>query len=258
MKNKILDKKNRLILFPLISSYYEIRKKYKRSLLGPFWITLSLLFFIVILSFVVGIFLGSGSKSNLAYISVGIVAWHYISVSINESTTLFIESESLMKQINLPLYVYFLKIVFKNTIIFFHNALLIPFLFLYLKISVNITSLFSFVGLLLIAVNLLWICAVASIISVRFRDFPPIIGSLLQAFFYLTPIMWTFTQLDKIKSILVQVNPFYHMIEVVRAPLIDGIFPFLSAAILVILALFGNIFAYFIVNKYKFKIIYWL
>ena len=100
----------------------EIKRRYRRSTLGPFWITISM----TIMIFAMGPLYSQIFKVNLEsyflYLSIGYIVWNLIFNTINDLTESFLSSEKFIKQVRLPLSIYILKIIYKNFIVlFFYN-----------------------------------------------------------------------------------------------------------------------------------------
>src|SRR6185312_8321099 len=66
-----------------------------------------------------------------------------------------------------------------------------------------------------------WIGMLAGIASARFRDVPQIVISIMQFAIFFTPIFWQPARLGAARAFLM-FNPFYYMLEAVRAPLLGA------------------------------------
>jgi lipopolysaccharide transport system permease protein len=76
-------------------------------------------------------------------------------------------------------------------------------------------------GLLLIGVNLFAAALLLGMLCARFRDIGPIVGSVMQIAFFLTPVLWKPALLQRAADWMA-LNPFYALLETVRGPLVEG------------------------------------
>ena len=194
---ELLDSGRRDILAALKSyelagvlGWQDIRQRYRRSSLGPFWLTMSMGVLIGTLALVFGTIFKAPMNELLPFLTIGLILWTLISTSLNEGCTGFTAAEAIIKQIYLPLYSHILRVLWRNLIIFAHNLIIFPLVLLVFKKPMSATALLAIVGLLLLMINLSWMALFLSVFCTRFRDVPQIIASLLQVFFYLTPIIW--------------------------------------------------------------------
>jgi len=242
-----------------IMSLNDIRNRYRRSFIGPFWITISISVTVTCIGLVFGSIFGSPMEEFLPFLTVGLIVWLFIGAIIEDGCNAFVSAEELIKQLSVPFYIHTLRVVWLQTIVFFHNILLIPFVMLVFKKAPSLTLFLVIPGLILLLTILTWVCIICAIISTRFRDLQQIISSLLQVGFYVTPVIWMPSMLpDRVGSTLLNANPFYHMIEIVRAPIL-GNFPTLENWVVCIsISIFGWIFTFLIYNKTRKHIAYWL
>lgn len=106
-------------------AWLEIKQRYRRSAIGPFWLTLSTAIMILAMGPLYASLFGQSLDDYFLYLATSIIAWQLISTSINDSCQAFIGAEGFIKQSSLPLSVYVLRIVWKNLIIFLHNSVVI-------------------------------------------------------------------------------------------------------------------------------------
>ena len=105
------------------TGWYDIRKRYRRSLLGPFWITISLGAFIAGLSFIYMPLVGGNAENYLPYLAFGFVAWQLISNLVIEGCNVFIANGPIIQQLRAPLSIYIYQMVWRHLIILAHNSL---------------------------------------------------------------------------------------------------------------------------------------
>ena len=199
-------------------------------------------------------------KARLAdyfpYIASGILVWTLISTLVLELTDSFVESESLIKQIKLPYSIYPLRVISRNFLVFFHNMIAIVPLLIYFRVSV---CFFSFLlGLTILACYGLVYGLILALIGARFRDVKPIIASILQVSFFITPVMWMPEMIPDRFSFVFYLNPFHQIIELVRSPLI-GVVPSLYSILFnCVLLVLGFLQAFLLLVKSRRRIAFWV
>ena len=215
--------------------FMEIKRRYRRTLIGPFWSTISLAVFIAVMS-AVGVGLWKQTvREYMPFLATGMMVWLLISTMINESCTLFINSQHLFSRMRIDYSILAFALVWRNLVGFLHN------LTAYLLVAVvalpgliNLSLLWIIPGLFLIAVNAVWVALLLGMACIRFRDIQQLVISLLQISMFVTPVFWPPHLLTgTTKLVFVQLNPLYSFIEVVRAPLL-GQTPMLSAYIMIV------------------------
>lgn len=242
-----------------VLGWQDIRQRYRRSSLGPFWLTVSMGVLIGALGLVFGSLFATPIKDFLPFLTIGLILWTLITSVLNEGCTGFTAAEAMIKQISLPLFIHILRVLWRNLIICAHNLAILPFVLLVFWLPLRVTAFLAIPGILLVMINLSWMALLLGVVCTRYRDIPQIISNLLQVFFYVTPIIWMPHLLPKRASILLlDANPFFHLIEIVRAPLL-GTLPYaLNWQVSIILALGGWCITILFYGRFRSRIAYWL
>lgn len=200
----------------------DIKRRYRRSYLGPFWTTISLAVNILIVT-TIFTSIGSGSIwSNLSYTAIGVVLWHFISTSALEACDTFIQSATIIRQANAPIYVYIYRVILRNLIFFLHNLLIILIIYIIAPWHIGLNLFYAIAGFFFLLINVFSLSILLSIFTARFRDIGQLVSNLLPIIFYITPIIWKrgFTEIvNKIDSLLIY-NPIYSSISIIREPLL--------------------------------------
>ena len=237
----------------------EIKQRYRRSKLGPFWITISMGVTIAIISVIFSQALDNAIENFVPHVAIGIVTWSFISSTINEGATSFISSSNMIRQLALPLSVYPMKILWKNFIVLLHNVWIIPIVFLLIGRPFAITCLLCIPAFFLLSLNLFVISLMLGTVCARYRDLLPIVSSVLQVLFYVTPIIWTENALNARASLFVmQINPFYHFLEIIRKPLMGTLPPADSWIICLIITSGLLMFGLLFFGLFKKRVAYWV
>lgn len=237
--------------------FVEVKQRYQRSVLGPWWITLSMLLFISAMGTIFSRLFGVKPEEYIPFFTTGYLLWTFISSCISESTDLFKSNGNFIKQTKLPFHLYVLKFLTKNLILLAHNLVVYLGVLWYFHINPGWNCLFALGGFVLLVLNLYWICLLTALVSTRFRDMVPIITNCLQILFFVTPISWTPKLLDE-NSLIVKWNPFVYFLELVRMPLL-GSLPSLHMWIVCgCIAIAGFILSFLIFSHVRTNVPFWI
>jgi lipopolysaccharide transport system permease protein len=201
----------------------DIGMRYRRSLLGPFWISLSMAALVVGLASIYGRLFDQEFHEYLYWIAASFLIWFFISSLITEGMQVAIEAEPQLRSLPIPIPVLAARIVYRNLIVFLHNAIVIVALMALFGMRPTPAMVMVIPA---VAVNMMFgFCAalVLGPLCLRFRDVAQVIISLMQIFFFVTPIMWNPDQ-HRVPEVFVQYNPLYYLVEIFREPLL-GRFP---------------------------------
>lgn len=258
-KDILLGAKNFQVWFILAMN--DIKQRYARSILGPIWLSLSTLISILVLSILYSMVLNIQIENYPLHLCIGIIVWSYINSIINDSSQCFIQSDNLIKHFNLPLSIYVYRSCCRNVLIFLHNLPIILCFIIYYKVEIDFKILLAIFGFFLISFLLINISIVISIVSSRFRDFPPLLTSLMQISFFITPVLWTsdtiILRFPDYKWIL-DLNPFYHIIEIIRSPLMGNSSSITSWLAVLICSICSLLLSNYLMRKYRYSVIYWI
>ena len=235
----------------------DIRQRYRRSVLGPFWITITMVIWIVAMGPLYSTLLGIGSASFIPYLAMGIITWGLISGLLLDGAGAFISAENLVRSVKLPYTVHIFRVLHRNLLIFLHNLLaFVPFM-LYFGITPEWTWLAAIPGVALILIAALPAALLLGILSARFRDLQPMVGSTVQMLFFVTPVFWKAELLQE-RAYLANYNPFQLLLEGVRRPIVEGIPPtetYLRIGLL-ILVLYLVALPFF--GRYRRRLAFWV
>jgi ABC-2 type transport system permease protein len=184
-----------------------------------------------------------------------------------EGSEVFIVNEGLIKQLPAPLSVHVYRMVWRQMLLFAHNLIIyVILLAIYFPAQgLHWTSLLAVPALALLGLNGVWLAIVVGIVATRFRDVSPIIGSLVQLLFFMTPIVWTAAQLPKnpdgsltSRARLVEVNPLFHFLEIIRAPMLGDSQYLYHWLIVIAITVVGWALALFFLRNYRARVAYWV
>lgn len=237
--------------------WLEIRQRYARSRVGPFWLTISMGVMIGSLGVVYGTLFGQNMREYLPFLAASLVMWGLFSQTVQDGSVAYINSGSYIRQMATPKLIYMLQVMWRNLIVMTHNALIIVALLVIFGVKDWATLPLFIPGLLLYLFNILWIAMLAGLLSARFRDLPQIIGALLQVAFYVTPIIFRPNALNRFQFI-VEWNPLAYLLDLVRGPLIGQAPSALTWGVTGAMAVVGWLLALWLTGRYVKRIPYWV
>ena len=199
--------------------------RYRRSKIGPIWETINVLFLVAGMTVVSSVVIGGRPAENLPYIGLGMIIWTALSALVNEGTGAFLYNASYITGSTMPVDLYIGRTVCKSFITFCHHIVLYVLALVFLPIYFGWISLASLIGLALLFVNGFWIVGVLAFLSARFRDLEMIVRNLMQVVFFVTPIFWSSAVLTGPRRSIVDWNPFFYFLELVRRPLLGEMPP---------------------------------
>jgi ABC-2 type transport system permease protein len=262
--------------------WQDIKQRYRRSVIGPFWITLSMGVTALGLGLLYSQLFGSPISTYLPYVTAGFIVWNFILGCVTEGSDTFIANEGLLKHLPAPLSVYVFRTVWRQTLMFAHNLLVYGIMLAVFwgplstpgyvitekgipQPGLSWLALLAIPGFLLLAINAGWVALLFGIISTRFRDIPQVVTSLINLVFFATPIMWSTDILAarlqgrfSWQNYIAHLNPIYHMVQVVRAPMIGASMSWASWAIVGGIAIIGWTIALVVLRNYRSRVSYWV
>ena len=204
-------------------AWMDTKLKYRRSIIGPLWITITVGATILGMGVVFSTLWGMTLGDFLPYICTGMITWGLITNLINEGALVFIDSKNILTQINLPATTCVLRMVFKQFIIFLHNFLIFLLVVMVFGINLSLATPLVALGLLFYLVTGIWFGLLFGMICARFRDVPQVLTNLITLVFFITPVFWKPEMLGE-RIFISTYNPLWHFVEIVRQPLL-GIYP---------------------------------
>lgn len=237
--------------------WHDILYRYRRSLLGPFWFTANTAITIVALGIVYSQILKMPIRELMPYVCVGLLIWGFISAILHGSGEVFSGAESYIKQVRLPYLLYVFRFIWSKTIIFAHDLPIFVIVIAYFGRWPGAVALLAIPGFLLLTLNGALVTVTLGMASARFRDVPRIVTSLAQITFLVTPILWTPDLLGP-RIYLAYCNPFFHLIEIVRGPLLGSLPSIETVWVVVLITALNLVVTVLLFSRYRARIAYWL
>jgi len=235
----------------------DIRLRYRGSVLGPFWMTISTFVMVIAMGFIYAHLFHTDTRSYMPYLTMGLIVWQLISTLITEGCQTFLATETVIQQVPIPFSIHVYRVVCRNFIVFAHNLVIVPIGLVAFAIPLDWHILEAAAGCVVLAVNGVWVCIFLGTLSARFRDIVPIVTSFLQVAFFLTPVFWPIEALGIYRP-LAELNPLFTAIDVIRAPLIGVPVAPYSWPVLLAATVLGCCITFFLFARYRGRIAYWV
>lgn len=239
--------------------WLEVKRRYRRTMIGPFWSTISLGIFVGALGAVGSGLWNQNAGEYLPFLSAGMVVWIMLSTVLNEAGALFVGGVGLFRQTRFDYSILVFACVWRNFITFLHNLLVyIVVLLIGAPHILSWSVLLAVPGLLLLFINEAWMTLLLGMFCLRFRDVQQLVSSLIQIAMFITPIFWSPEHLPgKRQFVFVTLNPLYHLIQIVRAPLVGQVPTMTSYTAVLLIAVAGWGLTYAVFVKFRKRIAYW-
>lgn len=219
-------------------AWHDVVSRYRGSILGPFWITLSMGLMVLGIGFLYSRLLSISLEELMPYVALGIVFFGVISGVVNEGCDTFVQASGMLSQTSLPMFTFVWRTVLRNLINLAHHLVIVIAVLIWFGYWREANPLLALAGAAFLIVNVSWMSMLAGIVSARFRDIPQIVISVMQFAFFMTPVFWRPDRFGD-QHIFLTLNPFYHMLEAIRAPLLGVPVSGLSYIVLSAMALLG-------------------
>jgi ABC-type polysaccharide/polyol phosphate export permease len=194
----------------------------------------------------------------LPYLTSGMITWMMMSTILTEGSVAIVTSEGLIKQLRISYTGLVCTVIWRNMVVFAHNLLILILVWVYVGQAPTWATLLLIPGFLLVCANAMWIVLVLALACARYRDVAPLIGSLLQISRFITPVLWNPTQLQGRMALIIQLNPLYHLLELLRAPLLGHAPELLTWLVGASGAVVGWALAMFLFSRFRRRIPYWI
>ncbi|MDA8230314.1 MAG: ABC transporter permease [Magnetospirillum sp.] len=235
----------------------DVRLRYRRSMLGPLWLTLSTAVMVAAMGFLYARLFGMDAHAYIPFLSTGLIVWQFISGIVAEGCQTFLDVQSIIQQTKIPYSAHAYRSVYRNILVLAHNMIIVPAVFGILGQPVGWRVLAMLPGVAVLCVNGVWMSLLVGMASARFRDIPPIVANVLQLLFFVTPVFWKPESLGRWRTVA-EYNPLFAAIDVVRAPLLDQTPAPHSWPILAGLTVGGGAVAFVLFARFRSRIAYWV
>jgi ABC-2 type transport system permease protein len=245
--------------------WQDIKQRYRRSVIGPLWITISMAVTVTALGLLYSQLFNQEVAVQLPYLAVGFIVWGFIGDTINAGAEVFISNEGLIKQLPAPISVHVLRLLWRQMLFFAHNLVVYVVIMVIFPKPVTLIDLIAIPAFVVIALNGGWVIIVVGVVSTRFRDIPPVTQSIVQLTFFMTPIVWNYDtfRLDPRPGVaararIAELNPFMHFLEIIREPMLGSPIAWHHWAVVGVITIAGWGVALVVLRNYRSRVSYWV
>lgn len=205
----------------LYVAWFNFVVTYRKTTLGPFWLLAGPSIFIFIIG---GIFKRVNdvpAEIFVPHLAIGVILWTLLGGFVTKSTTVYPRNRAQILQGSMTLIEITVVDVISIFLQFIHQVLILVVVFAIYGFPFSWYALVSLLGLAIIVANGFWLSIVFGIVGARYRDLHQMISAIMRVAFLATPIIWMATSTrGQMLGIYLLLNPFYHFLEIVRAPLL--------------------------------------
>lgn len=235
----------------------DVKLRYRGSVLGPFWLTLSTLIMVLAMGVVYARLFHVAAATYVPYLTLGLTGWLFLANTINEGGDTFVREQSVIQQVPMPFSIQAYRAVCRNFIVLAHTVIIVPFVLVFFGVSPGWRIFELIPAFMLLAVNAFWISLLLGLLGTRFRDVPMIVGNFLQVVFFLTPVFWPIDALGEWRWVAT-CNPLFAAIDVVRSPVLGMPAAPTSWAMLSAWTVLGCGATFALFARFRSRIAYWV
>lgn len=254
-------KENSLNIRILINAYHfsqgDTLSRYKKSILGPLWLSLGTVVSILGLGLLWGVLLKQDLKTFIPSLAAGLIIWQFISSTITESASCYVRNRSVIKNIKTENDFFCAQVVMKGIINFGHNMVVYLLLVLYLWGYVPLSILWMVPVFILVVLNLFWIVSIVALVGARYGDIEYALNSFMPLLFFLSPVLYKSKDLGPYSD-YIYLNPATYFIEILRDPMVNGTVDVTLAAIMLCVAMLGFWAKKIIYKKFAKNLPFWV
>ncbi|MFZ7096824.1 ABC transporter permease [Luteimonas dalianensis] len=246
--------------FWIYATWLVLVTKYRRSRLGLLWALVPPALYAFGIGWFFATLVGVSPRELVPHMGMGYVVFRLVTASLNEATTVFTGHASFILDGRVRLTDYVLRVIGGGV---FYFVLSIPVLVVAFSISATFDPwglLLVPFSVLLVLLNLAWMGVVVGVIGARIPDVHQLIGSILMFSFLFTPILWFAEQapINSLRGGIARVNPLFHLVEIVRAPLLGNPIEPTTFVYLAGFLVFGWILAALVYRRYARFVPIWI
>lgn len=242
----------------LYLAWMDVRARYKKSVLGPLWMTIGNFIGIVGLSIVWSAVLKEDAKTFIPSLSIGFIIWQLVSTSIGESSNTFVREAKIIRNVALPIWFFAVRTFARHVINLLHNFIIIIGLIWNFDIPVTNITWLVIPNLLIVILNLYWITYIIGVLGARFRDIEYLINSFLPILFFISPVIFHPGRLPEGMEAFIWLNPLSYFIEMIRSPILGEIPRINSYLVMLGLLNIGLLLTYWFNKNYAKRLAFWV
>jgi len=235
----------------------DVRARYKRSVLGPLWLTLGTAGGSAGLGFIWSELFHVEATTFVPTLTAGLILWQFISGTITEASVLFSRQAAIIRNLNLPLAIHPIQLLLRHLINLAHNAPVFFVVAIALGHPMTLSTWLALPCLVLVALNMLWICLFIGLLGARFRDLEYLVAMVMPLLMFISPVFYRPNYLQ-FSELIMWFNPFSHFIEIVRDPLLGVAPPWFVIETNLIMLVVGWLVTLWLFNRQHHRIAFWV
>lgn len=200
--------------------WFDIRLRYRGSMIGPFWLTLSTAVLVAALGVLYSALFHMTLRGYLPFLAISQILWMFISTLVSDACLCFTSVEGVVRSVRMPFHLHALRTVVRNMLVLLHNVIVVVAVYAVFDMWPGWPVLLTLPAMAIWLVDAIAICLLLGAFCARFRDVSPIVASVMQIAFFISPVIWKPEQLGA-NAVYLVLNPFYSLLEVVRGPLLN-------------------------------------
>ncbi|MFL5252445.1 MAG: ABC transporter permease, partial [Rhodopila sp.] len=173
----------------LTLGWLDVRLRYRGSTLGPFWLTISTAVMVAALGVLYAKLFKMDVASYLPFLALSQVLWGFLAALVSEACATFTEAEPVIRSARMPFFVFSIRTLVRNLITLAHNIVVILAVFAYFWMWPGSDALLALPGMVLWVLDALALTLLLGAFCARFRDIQPIVNSVMQIAFFVTPVI---------------------------------------------------------------------
>jgi ABC-type polysaccharide/polyol phosphate export permease len=236
----------------------EIRRRYARSRIGQFWLTISTGIMVAALGLVWSTLWHVPVAELVPFVAISLIVWTMISGTLSEAATVFPSNGSIFLNQGMSFSTAIYALVYRHLLIFLHNVPIIVITVLLFSVPVGHLAPVALLGFASLVLALVWSSYLVAIACVRFRDLTQVVQNGLMVMFFITPVLWKPDQISPDAHYWLSLNPFASLLAVVREPLLGQLPTFYDWTAAAIFSIGGFVVALPIIGYCQRRIIYWI
>lgn len=241
-----------------LMGWNDIRLRYRRSIIGPFWLTISMAVTVSAIGVIYATLFGFTLSDYLPYLASGLIIWTFINTLLAEGCLVFTTAEGVLKHQKIPSTVFVWRVLLRNLIILAHQLPVYGVVAALFGVNLGWELLLLVPGLLLVCAGLAPLILLNGILCTRFRDLQLMVANILQVLFFVTPVIWKSQGPDTVTGQAAFWNPLAHMLALLRAPLVGQVAPLHSWVAVLLIGGVGGLAVFALYARVRTRITYWL
>lgn len=234
------------------ASWFKITVRYRKTILGPLWLIAGPAVMVSMLGFLFATIANLDIRVFIPHLALGIVIWSLIGSFVNNGTTVIFHNRPKIIHSAMKLIDVVMVNIFTALLQFLHHIVIIIVTYFIFPWDITSYAFVSLIGLALLIINGVWYAIVFGILGVRFRDISEVVSTIMGAMFFVTPILWMAGTNGRggLLGPYLTYNPFYHFMELIRAPILGTPIDPLSWIVVLAITVIGIIAAVIFDRKF--------